>query len=72
MLDYESEHFCPVYNEIIDPDLCYDSLMCLCGMFKVSSTKELTTVADIETARKICRACPYSNLSAGLDDWGDD
>ena len=65
MLDYEADHFCPVYGKIIDADLCYDSLSCLSGEFKISSTKELAEIADIETARAVCRACPYSDLSGG-------
>lgn len=61
-LDYIQEHYCPVYKKKIDPDLCYDSLMCLNGCFKVSSTKELTEIKDIDEARKICQGCPYSEL----------
>ena len=61
-LDYESEHYCPVYKRVIHPDLCYDSLMCLNRSFKISSTKELAEVENIEEARKICADCPYSEL----------
>ena len=38
-------------------------------MFKVSSTKELAEITDIEDARRICKACPYSDLSGGMDEW---
>lgn len=62
MLDYESDHFCPVYKKVIDVDLCYDSLCCLNGLFKVSSTPELKAVEDIEKAREICKKCEYSNF----------
>lgn len=61
-LDYTAEHHCPVYNRIISADLCYDSLMCLSHCFKVSSTKELSEIKDIEKAREICRNCQYSEL----------
>lgn len=61
-IDYDSDHMCPVYGNVINPDLCYDSLMCLNGSFKVESVKELDSVEDIEAARKTCRKCPYSNL----------
>lgn len=61
-LDYEADHYCPVYGRTITSDLCYDSLMCLNRSFKVSSTKELKEVEDIENARKICAECPYSEL----------
>ena len=40
-IDYENPHFCPVYGREIDPDLCYESLLCLGGMFKISSVPEL-------------------------------
>ena len=61
-IDYDKEHMCPVYNRIIDPDLCYDSLMCLKGFFKVESTKELGEIKDIEKARIACKSCEYSKL----------
>lgn len=69
MLDYEADHYCPAYKKVICADLCYDSLCCLTGMFKISSTKELAEIEDIDKARKICRECPYSDLSGGLDRW---
>jgi len=61
-LNYEADHYCPVYDRFIDQDLCYDSLCCLNGQFKVASTKELSEVADIEAARRACAECPYSEL----------
>ena len=69
MLAYEADHYCPAYKRVICADLCYDSLCCLTGMFKISSTKELAEIKDIDAARKICKACPYSDLSGGLDEW---
>ncbi len=39
MLDYVNPHYCPVYKKIISVDLCYDSLCCLNGMFKIESTR---------------------------------
>jgi len=62
MLDYTSEHYCPAYRKMIHPDLCYDSLCCLTGQFKISSTKELEEIKDIEAAKIVCRNCPYSDL----------
>lgn len=61
-LDYEAEHYCPVYKRVIDPDLCYDSLCCLGRQFKIESTPELSEIADIEHARVSCKDCPYSKL----------
>ena len=49
---HEKEHYCPVYEKVIDPALCYESLMCLGRYFKVSSLKELSEIEDIENARK--------------------
>lgn len=65
MLDYEANHYCPVYEGEVTADLCYDSLCCLKGLFKVSSTKELNRINDIEAAKAKCRKCPYSNLNGG-------
>ena len=59
-LDYESDHYCPAYKREISADLCYDSMMCLHRFFKISSTKELAEIKDIEAARDACRKCPYS------------
>lgn len=59
-LDYEADHYCPAYKKVISADLCYDSMMCLNRFFKVSSTKELGEIKDIEGARRVCSKCPYS------------
>ena len=61
-IDYTKAHYCPIYKAVIEADLCYDSLMCLNGSFKVSSTKELNDIKDIEVARTICENCKYSEL----------
>ncbi len=61
-LDYTIKHHCPVYKREIHPDLCYDSLICLNGFFKTTSTEELEKLGDIEEARRICKECPYSEL----------
>lgn len=59
-IDYEANRYCPVYRKVICADLCYDSMMCLTGFFKVSSTEELSEIDDIEAARKTCCTCKYS------------
>ncbi len=69
MLDYDADHYCPAYGKIICADLCYDSLCCLTGEFKISSTKELLEIKDIEAARIACENCPYSDLSGGMGEW---
>ena len=59
-LDYESDHYCPAYGKVICSDLCYESMMALGRIVKVSSVPELSEIEDIENARKICDGCPYS------------
>lgn len=56
------DHHCPVYDRVIDSDLCYESIMCLNRMFKTSSLPELKEVKDIDKARDVCKECPYSKL----------
>lgn len=58
----ESMRNCPVYGREIDEDLCYETIQCLCGMFKTSSLKEVDEIEDIEKARQQCRGCSYSKL----------
>lgn len=65
MLDYESDHFCPVFNEVVTPDKCYDALICLCRLVKIEANPDLDELGNIEVARKLCKACPYSDLSGG-------
>ena len=60
-LNYDEDHYCPVYGRVISADLCYDSFMCLNRCFKVASTKELSEIEDIEVARRICAKCQYSS-----------
>ena len=69
MLDYCREHFCPVYNRTIDPDLCYESLCCLGGLFKTTSVPELKELKNIDSAKEVCSKCKYSDLGSGMDDW---
>ena len=71
MIDYRSDHHCPVYRRVITANLCYDSMMCLTGWFKISSTKELAEVNDVPTARKACKMCQYSDLTGDEEDWPD-
>ena len=61
MLDYNADRFCPAYNRIIDSDLCINSMYCLTSLFKMSSTEELAEISDIESARRACYECEYSD-----------
>lgn len=47
-IEHEKNHYCPVFDQVIDPDLCYDSAMCLLGFFKIESLRELREIADTE------------------------
>ena len=59
--DFENPHYCPVFEEIIDIDACYESMMCLNGFFAIESSEELTKIGDVDTARDRCRRCIYTN-----------
>lgn len=61
-IDYNADHYCPAYREVITADLCYESLMCLNRSFKISSVPELKKIDDIEKAREECQKCVYSNM----------
>lgn len=61
-IDYTADRYCPAYGRVVSADLCYDSLCCLTGHFRTSSTRELAEIEDMEAARKICRECRYSEL----------
>ena len=54
---------CPIYNKIIDGELCYETAMCMQRLFKLSSVPESKDIKiDLDKARKICVNCPYSNF----------
>lgn len=63
LLDYDADHYCRVYQKVIDCTLCYESLMALGKYFKIESVPELKDVKEIEEARCICDNCIYSDLS---------
>ena len=63
LLDYDADHYCWVHRQVIDCDLCYESVMVLNKCFKVESLPELREVADIEEARRECKNCIYSDLT---------
>ena len=50
-MDYISDHYCPAYGKIISSDLCYESLCCLSGEFKISSVKELSDIKHEKYAK---------------------
>lgn len=64
MLDYNADHYCPVYKKVICADLCYDSLCCLNGEFKISSTKELAVIEDIDEAERFVKTAHTATSAA--------
>lgn len=60
MYNPEPRH-CPIAGENIDSEVCYEMVMCISGGFKSSSVPEVDFEVTEETKR-ICDACPYSDL----------
>lgn len=60
--EYTADRYCPVFKRIIDCEWCYESVLGLSRMIRVDAVPELNEVDDIETARKICDKCKYSDL----------
>lgn len=58
-LDYDADHYCPVFRKVIDADLCFECIMALGREVKVSSVPELSEIKNIEKARIVCAECPY-------------
>lgn len=56
-----NDRYCPVAGKEIDCETCYEMVMCIDGCFKASSIPEIEFQVNEETKR-ICEACPYSDL----------
>lgn len=55
---------CPIYQRAIDGELCYETALCMQGLFKLSSVPESTEIKlPNEIAKKTCQECPYSDMS---------
>ena len=61
-IDFDKEHFCPICQEVIEPDVCYELVMCMFGGLKTESVPEVR-IKKTEENKKICNSCPYSDLS---------
>lgn len=61
-LDYEMDHYYPVFQKTICSDLCFESIMTLSRSVKVEFIPELKEIKDVEKARKICDECSYSDM----------
>jgi hypothetical protein len=54
---------CPIYGKVIDGELCYETAMCMQGLFKLSSVSEAKNIVmDSETARRVCSSCEYADM----------
>lgn len=65
-MNWNKEHNCPAYNKVIDPDLCYESMMVLCVAIKPQALPEIKEIVNLEQARKKCLKCPYSDQTQGM------
>ena len=56
-----NEMFCPLVNREIDSEMCYETVMAVDGLFKLSSVPEMN-LNDREAVKRICDRCPYSDI----------
>ena len=58
------DRMCPIYDKVIDGELCYETALCMQGFFKLSSVPEsVYIIYNVDTARKICVDCPHGDMS---------
>lgn len=60
--NYNTPRQCPVYNKEINSELCLDTILAMTKSIKLTCVKELENIKSIESARKACANCPYSDL----------
>lgn len=56
------EMVCPICDKMISEIICYETIMCLSGLFTLSSVPEMH-ITDRKAAKAICDNCPYSDIS---------
>lgn len=57
------DRYCPIYGKVIGGEICYETALCMQGMFKLSSVPEAKDIIfEVEQARQICLACPHSDM----------
>lgn len=63
-INFEEDRYCPVFERTIDCEHCYESLMGISGLTKISSVPELNELSDIKVkeALSMCKKCKYSEL----------
>ena len=59
----QDDRECPIYGKIIDGELCYETALCMQGLFRPSSISEAKDIVmPTDAARKTCRACKYADM----------
>ncbi len=54
---------CPLYGKDIDIELCYETALCMQGLFKPTSVPEIKSITvDMNEAKKLCNKCPHSDM----------
>lgn len=57
------DRYCPIYGKVIDGEICYETALCMQGLFKLSSVPESKDIIlEEEQARQTCLACPHSDM----------
>ncbi len=59
----QNDRKCPIYEKMIDGELCYETAMCMQGLFKLSSVPEAVDIKiQYDAARQICKDCRFSDM----------
>ncbi len=59
----QNDRKCPIYKKTIDGELCYETAMCMQGLFRLSSVPEAVDIKmQCDEARQICKNCRFSNM----------
>lgn len=57
------DRMCPIYDKVIDGELCYETSMCMQGFFTIHSVPESVHIKPkFYEAKKICTQCPYGDM----------
>lgn len=59
----DDDRMCPIYQKVIDGELCYETAMCMQGLFTIHSVPESVHIKlKFLEAKKICIECPYGDM----------
>ena len=57
------DRMCPIYGKVIAGELCYETALCMQGLFHISSVPESVHIKlKFADAKKVCSECPYGNM----------